>query len=125
MNWVKQSACAGLDTDIFYPEGKQEDNGMWSKPDWTSAKKVCYNCPVSRQCLEYALITKEEHGVWGGYTPNERRAMQRSGSKQTSLSIETGSRNSLDLTAVDSILARMDSGKPLLGRSRSAKPTSP
>ena len=39
--------------------------------DRLEAKKVCADCPVRMQCLEYALEKSREHGsttvgVWGG-----------------------------------------------------------
>jgi WhiB family redox-sensing transcriptional regulator len=33
-------------------------------------------CAVRRECLEYALTTKEPYGIWGGLTEVERRARQ-------------------------------------------------
>jgi WhiB family redox-sensing transcriptional regulator len=49
--------CRGLIVDLFYPE--QGDNG-------TVAKAICVLCPVRQPCLEYAVKSKEEFGVWGG-----------------------------------------------------------
>ena len=37
------------------------------------ARKICRNCPVGIQCLEYALEQRIEHGVWGGCSERERR----------------------------------------------------
>jgi WhiB family redox-sensing transcriptional regulator len=36
---------------------------------------ICAMCAVSRQCLEFAIDTHEQHGVWGGLTEHERRAL--------------------------------------------------
>ena len=32
---------------------------------------------MRRQCLQYALATHQVHGVWGGMTERERRALLR------------------------------------------------
>ena len=39
---------------------------------YEKAKRVCQDCPIRIQCLEYALSEPEVHGVWGGYTERER-----------------------------------------------------
>lgn len=36
------------------------------------AKRVCANCTVTSECLDYALKFKGLAGVWGGTTPAER-----------------------------------------------------
>jgi WhiB family redox-sensing transcriptional regulator len=48
-----------------------------SDADAGDAKAVCANCPVREQCLEWALATRQEEGVWGGLTDNERRRLRR------------------------------------------------
>jgi WhiB family redox-sensing transcriptional regulator len=37
------------------------------------ARAICKGCPVTSQCLEYALEERIEHGVWGGCSERERR----------------------------------------------------
>lgn len=39
------------------------------------AKVACHLCPVERECLEFALSARIEHGVWGGTLPDERAVM--------------------------------------------------
>ena len=41
------------------------------------AKSFCARCPVRVECLEYALSTREAHGIWGGLNEMERRRMLR------------------------------------------------
>lgn len=41
------------------------------------AKKLCFTCPVQAECLEYAVTRNIDEGVWGGMTPEERRAYRR------------------------------------------------
>ncbi len=66
--WRAQAACRGLDVRLFYP-----DSGTHSAP----ALRVCASCPVRAACLEHALDAGECHGVWGGKTEDERRALRR------------------------------------------------
>lgn len=67
-NWRQRAACSGLDTDIFFPASEQ---------DAGAAKAVCAGCPVRDACLEWALASRQEDGVWGGLTDNERRRLRR------------------------------------------------
>ena len=41
------------------------------------AKALCVHCPVRVDCLEYALQSREGHGIWGGLNEMERRAVLR------------------------------------------------
>ncbi|MCO5329925.1 MAG: WhiB family transcriptional regulator, partial [Ilumatobacteraceae bacterium] len=35
------------------------------------------DCPVSPDCLQYALETNQDSGIWGGTSEEERRQMRR------------------------------------------------
>jgi WhiB family redox-sensing transcriptional regulator len=69
--WMEHARCAGDDPETFYPVGSSR------AADYEPAKTICASCPVRNDCLRYALDTDEEHGVWGGLTPDERYAMRR------------------------------------------------
>ena len=38
---------------------------------------VTASCPVAEQCLAHALANRETHGIWGGLSEDERRALKR------------------------------------------------
>ena len=42
-----------------------------------AAKRVCNSCEVSKACLEFALATNQEAGVWGETTEDERRKLRK------------------------------------------------
>ena len=69
-SWRVNSACQGLDPDIFYPDS--EDN-------CDQAIAICESCHVRIACLNYALETREKQGVWGGASARERRRLLRVG----------------------------------------------
>jgi WhiB family redox-sensing transcriptional regulator len=74
--WRLQAACRGVDPEIFasdLPEMKK------------TAKKICADCPVRDECLEYALANKEEGGIWGGLTHNQRVRLKKARAKGLSL----------------------------------------
>jgi len=41
------------------------------------AKAVCRRCDVVDQCLQWALESGQDAGVWGGMSEDERRALKR------------------------------------------------
>jgi WhiB family redox-sensing transcriptional regulator len=68
--WKAKGSCRGSDTLVFYPPS---DDDALAAP----AKEICAGCPVRKPCLEFALSTREKHGVWGGLTERERRRVLR------------------------------------------------
>jgi len=66
--WMVDALCRGYDPDFFFPE---DGVGV------DQARRVCAKCPVKEPCLEYALRTRQEHGVWGGASERERRRILR------------------------------------------------
>ena len=66
--WRRLAACLEADPEIFYPADYRQAG---------KAKAVCRRCIVREQCLKVALITRDQHGIWGGLTPDERRAIER------------------------------------------------
>jgi WhiB family transcriptional regulator, redox-sensing transcriptional regulator len=70
-DWRLRAACRYLtDPDLFFPLSAAGP----SQPQIAQAKAVCAVCPVSAQCLEFARRTRQQHGIWGGLTDDERRA---------------------------------------------------
>jgi WhiB family redox-sensing transcriptional regulator len=68
LDWKAEAACRDLDTEIFFP-----DNDINAAP----ALEVCASCPVREACLDFALRTRQNDGVWGGRTETERRKLRR------------------------------------------------
>ena len=66
--WRDEAACKGLDTGIFFPVTDAEAG---------AAKLICAGCLARHECLEWALATRQEDGVWGGLTDTERRRLRR------------------------------------------------
>lgn len=56
-DWMLDGLCAQVDTDIFFPE-----KGGTTAP----GKQVCRLCPVTAECLDFALANNERFGIWGG-----------------------------------------------------------
>lgn len=66
--WMLQARCRGATPGEFFPsDGVGVD----------LARKVCAECAVRMECLEYALEHRIDHGVWGGCSERERRRILR------------------------------------------------
>ena len=68
--WRSIGLCRGSDTMVFYPP---PDDDSFAE----EAKTICSMCAVRKPCLEFALSSREKHGVWGGLTERERRRVLR------------------------------------------------
>ncbi|MET9497425.1 WhiB family transcriptional regulator [Streptomyces sp. NPDC006552] len=78
MEWRDRAACRDEYPDLFFPIGATAA----ALAQTEEAKRVCQGCPVSVQCLRWALETGQEHGVWGGLTEDERRRLRRRRARQ-------------------------------------------
>jgi WhiB family redox-sensing transcriptional regulator len=66
--WMTHALCAQVDSELFFPElGKSN----------REAKLICRRCDVRKECLEYAVKTRQPFGVWGGKSDRERRNLRR------------------------------------------------
>jgi WhiB family redox-sensing transcriptional regulator len=79
--WHDNAACQGVDPDLFFPVGTTGP----ALSQLNHAKEVCANCPVQRLCLEWAMTTGIDHGVWGGTSEEERRAHRRRSTRRRAL----------------------------------------
>lgn len=72
-DWRHDSACRDSDPELHFPIGTSGPALIQAE----QAKAVCRPCPVRDQCLQWALETRTDYGVWGGMTEDERRAIHR------------------------------------------------
>ncbi|MET7652589.1 MULTISPECIES: WhiB family transcriptional regulator [unclassified Streptomyces] len=73
MEWLRSAACVGEDPELFFPVGTTGP----ALRDVAAAKRVCGRCPVSTECLSYALAIGQTSGVWGGTGEQERAELLR------------------------------------------------
>jgi WhiB family transcriptional regulator, redox-sensing transcriptional regulator len=66
--WRSAAACQACDPDLFFPLSSSGP----AVEQIARAKEICARCPVRRECLAFALRTRQAHGVWGGLTEQER-----------------------------------------------------
>jgi WhiB family redox-sensing transcriptional regulator len=73
MEWVHRARCKDVDPELFFPVGTTGP----AAAQIDDAKAVCMGCDVRLQCLEWALATGQDAGVWGGTSEEERRSIRR------------------------------------------------
>ncbi len=67
--WMADASCRHSSPDLFFPG---EDQAAMNE-----AKRICAACPVKQPCLDYALDNIIKHGVWGGLSEKQRRAIRK------------------------------------------------
>ena len=73
MDFRHRAICRDEDPELFFPIG----NTGPALLQIADAKSVCRRCPVISECLTWALESGQDHGVWGGMSEEERRALHR------------------------------------------------
>ena len=77
MDWRHRAESLTEDPELFFPVGTTGP----ALAQVEEAKKVCRRCEVREECLRWALEAGQDHGVWGGMSEDERRAMKRRASR--------------------------------------------
>lgn len=72
-HWRSRSICRDSNPDLFFPIGTTGQ----ALEQIEAAKAICGECPVRQECLEFALATNQESGVWGGTTDEDRRRLRK------------------------------------------------
>lgn len=72
VGWQFEARCRGSDANLFFTPTHLEDKEERTAREG-QAKAICSACTVRNQCLEFALATRESHGIWGGLNELERR----------------------------------------------------
>ena len=73
MDWRHRALCRDEDPELFFPIGTTGPAVVQIE----QAKAVCRRCPVVSSCLDWALTSGQDSGVWGGLSEDERRALKR------------------------------------------------
>ena len=71
--WQLRVACRGRIDVVLPPSAseRKEEREAWE----ARAKLICSTCAVREPCLDYAVETREPHGIWGGLNEHERREL--------------------------------------------------
>ncbi|HSX33305.1 MAG TPA: WhiB family transcriptional regulator [Candidatus Saccharimonadales bacterium] len=72
LDWLTEGICKDEDPDLFFPIGNDGPALLQT----AQAKAVCRRCPVKDECLQWALETGQDDGVWGALSKDERRRLR-------------------------------------------------
>ena len=73
MTWRDSAACLDVGPELFFPIG----NAYPALLQIEEAKVVCGRCSVVETCLQWATEARQDSGVWGGMSADERRTLKR------------------------------------------------
>lgn len=75
-DWRQMANCKSVtDPDLFFPIGTTGP----ALDQIEEAKEICRPCPVKAECLEWAISTQQDTGVWGGLSEEERKEYAKTG----------------------------------------------
>ena len=72
-SWRIDAICKDTDPELFFPVGTTGQALL----QIDRAKQVCGECPVKIECLDFAIETNQDSGIWGGTSEDERRDIRR------------------------------------------------
>jgi WhiB family redox-sensing transcriptional regulator len=73
VTWRDSAACLDVGPELFFPIGNTSPALLQIE----EAKVICGDCVVSETCLKWAMDARQETGVWGGLSGDERRSLKR------------------------------------------------
>jgi len=74
LDWQLKANCIGLDSTMFIPTDLK---GAAVNKQMKAAKQYCYECSVRAECLAFAIYNNMDIGLWGGFTPLERKGLHK------------------------------------------------
>lgn len=72
-DWRDLAACRDSDPELFFPIGTTGH----AVDQIRKATAICGSCSVQEECLQYALETNQEAGIWGSYPEDDRRRLRK------------------------------------------------
>ena len=73
MTWRDRAACLDENPELFFPIGNADP----AFHQIEQARVVCRGCEVVQTCLSWAIDSRQDAGVWGGLSEDERHALKR------------------------------------------------
>ena len=73
LSWRSGALCRDTSPELFFPVGTTGQ----AVEQIDAARNVCLQCPAKEPCLEFALATNQDSGVWGATSEEDRRHLRR------------------------------------------------
>lgn len=77
-DWRARGACLGEDPELWFPIGTTSSDLLIIE----QAKTICRRCPSVEHCLQWALDTRQDSGIWGGLDEKQRAGLRRSATRR-------------------------------------------
>lgn len=74
-DWQQNANCIGVDSELFVPV--DDLRGRSVAKHYEKARQYCYNCTVRAECLAFAHYNNMGEGLWGGFTPKQRKSLHK------------------------------------------------
>ena len=87
--WRADARCRKDSAVHFFAPGHLERREEKHRRE-SAARALCAACPVQVDCLDYALVVQEPHGIWGGLNELERRRLLRRRAEQEAVAEQAG-----------------------------------
>ena len=71
--WMDNALCRSSSSDLFFPVGRSQK----TQKKIEEALVICTECSVTPECLDYALRTNQDIGIWGGTIDEDRKYLRR------------------------------------------------
>lgn len=77
--WLNRAVCRDEDPELFFPVARSaaKEAREVAQRQTQLARQVCARCPAREPCLDDALTSGQDYGIWGGMDEEERRAISR------------------------------------------------
>jgi len=90
--WKDSAACRHEGPEMFFYETSKDAStpsihgrSAEYRELTIAAAALCGTCAVQQECLDYALVNNEAHGVWGGVSVSMRKSMRRAHARSEAL----------------------------------------
>lgn len=68
--WREHARCKGMDPTPWFPDKGKPGGSI-------EAQRICAECPVNEDCLNYSVVRPERHGIFGGAGEDRRKYLRR------------------------------------------------
>lgn len=76
--WRDRAHCRSEGSEMFFIELRRGESPNGIKERKEKAIGVCQSCPVTIECLTYAVLNDERWGIWGGVNLSKMTGAERS-----------------------------------------------
>lgn len=76
---LAEGLCAGRDGDRWFPAVARpvDVSSARARSAEREARQACAGCPVMEMCRDWAVVTGQEYGIWGGLAEHELAELRR------------------------------------------------